>query len=384
MSMTRPAPVFHPLCSSLGLALLLCFAGCDKKPESRMADKAAALKPVETKIVEEVKPPPPAFGAAAPAAELAAARSADASAANELKKTLTANAASSTFTSPIPTLPTLPALPTMSNADKLSSGIASGQNDGEHKFIRSASANFLVKDVYRSALALEDIAAKHNGFVLHNEIESREQRHQSLPIANGKKLEISEYVVNGTLVMRIPSSQSQQFLRDIAAQMVFLDKRSFNAHDAQFDLLRQQLEYRRNQESQEDLGQIVNDDKRNPSLERNRLMQKSDIVQSRSQFKAARDEAIIAQKIFSDNIHYSTIELNLRQLPALQQSEVQDIEAVFAHYRPSFASRVQDALAGGWEGLLDFSVGLLSAWPLLTVLAVAGLAWRARRAKRKA
>ena len=115
------------------------------------------------------------------------------------------------------------------------------QVDPQRRFIRTAQAQFQVKDVYRTALAIEDEVASQGGFVVDNDIQSQVQRVQSRPLGNGKRLELAEYRLQGALTVRVPSERTQVFLRAIASQMEFLDRRNFSARDAQFELLRQQL-----------------------------------------------------------------------------------------------------------------------------------------------
>lgn len=260
----------------------------------------------------------------------------------------------------------------VSGIEQLSSSTLSAAN-GEHQFVRSANATFLVKDVYRTALAIEDITARHAGFVLNNDIENIEQRQQSLRISGNKKLEVREYVINGRLLLRIPSAKTQDFLRAIAGQIIFLDRRSFAAQDVQFDLLRQQLEYRRLHETQETLGKIVNSGAK--------TTQKAEVVYGQNDFKAGRDEALVKRKEALDNVAYATVELHLHQLPEVRKYEVEDIDAIFEQFRPSFSKRAGDALCNGWLALTDFAINALAAWPIFLLAMLIGIVWRVKRAK---
>ena len=108
------------------------------------------------------------------------------------------------------------------------------QVDPQRRFIRTAAAEFQVKDVYRTALAIEDEVAKQGGFTVDNDIQAQVQRVQSRSIGNGKRLELSEYRLQGELTVRVPSERTQAFLRANGSQMEFLDRRNFSARDAQF------------------------------------------------------------------------------------------------------------------------------------------------------
>jgi len=248
--------------------------------------------------------------------------------------------------------------------------------DGDRKFIRTANARFRVKDVYVSALGIEDTVGSHGGFVVKNDIRADTMSTRRHPIGDGKLMELSEYIVQGHLIVRVPSAKTQEFLRAIVGHVVFLDQRNFAARDAQFDLLRQQLDMMRNQETQNDLGQAVKDG--------GKLMQKTDAIATRNEVKAARDAALIAKKEFEDQVAFSTIELNLYQPAKVLQTERVDVNAMYRQIGPGFFARLGEELRGGWEGLLSFLLGLAGIWPVLLIGGLLGpILWRAVRRPRK-
>lgn len=236
---------------------------------------------------------------------------------------------------------------------------AATYTDGERKFIRTANARFRVKDVYVAALGIEDTVATHGGFVVKNGINAETVSTQHHPIGDGKLMELTEYKVQGHLIIRVPSAKTQEFLRAIVGHVVFLDQRNFSARDAQFDLLRQQLDMIRNQETQNDLGQAVRDG--------GRLIQKTDAIAVRNDIKAARDAAHIAKKEFEDQVAFSTIELTLYQPSKVLQTERVDVSSMYRQFRPGFFSRMGEQLRGGWEGLINVVLGLVGIWPVLLI-----------------
>lgn len=266
---------------------------------------------------------------------------------------------------------------TAATASQQMGSSAATYTDGERKFIRTAQARFRVKDVYVSALGIEDVVATHGGFVVKNNISADSISSRSYPVGDGKLMELNEYRVVGDLTVRVPSARTQEFLRAIVGHVVFLDERNFSARDAQFDLLRQQLDQMRNQETQRDLGQAVQDG--------GKLVQKTDAISARNDVKAARDAALIAKKEFEDQVAFSTIELKLYQPSKVLQTERVDVASMYRQARPGFFSRLGEQLRGGWEGLLEFLLGLALIWPLLLVFgAVGALLWRLKRRRQNA
>lgn len=240
------------------------------------------------------------------------------------------------------------------------SSSAATYKDGERKFIRTAQAQFRVKDVYTSALAIEDAAAQQGGFVVGNDISAQTLSVQRRPAGDGKLIELAEYTVRGSLTVRVPSENTQAFLRAIASQMEFLDQRGFQAADAQFDLLRRQLAWQREQQAQQELGDAVRNG--------DRLDRKADVIAARTGAKLQRDEALIEQKQFEDRVAFSTITLSLHQLSKIRQTEMADVEAVFRKHSPGFFARLVEALRIGWYGVLDLVIALIHVWPLWLAL----------------
>ena len=257
--------------------------------------------------------------------------------------------------------------------DQLRSAVTS-QEDGERKFIRTATAEFRVREVYGSALAIEDLAAKHGGFITRNDISSQIDEVRTRPAGDGNLIELATYTVRGQLQVRVPSTGAQAFLRALAAQVEFLDSRTFAAMDAQFELLRQQLAYARYQDAQRALGGVA----AGPG----KVGEKAQAVDARTQSQAQRDEALIASKEFEDRVAFATIDLSLYQAPRVRSTVRMDVDEAARRASPGFFRRLGHALSTGWFGLLDAAVVLSQLWPLWLVLGAMVFAvrrWRQRK-----
>ena len=255
---------------------------------------------------------------------------------------------------------------------QLQSAVTS-QEDGERKFIRTAQVEFRVREVYRAALAIEDLAAKHGGFVVRNSIRSDVEGLEIRPSGDGKLVELATYTVRGVLQVRVPSAQTQAFLRGLADQVEFLDNRNYEAMDAQFELLQRRLAYARYQDAQQAQGEAAQG--------RGKLGDKIDAIAARTGSQAQRDEALIEQKQYEDRVAFATIDLSLYQTPLVRRTERMDVDAVVRRDGPGFFPRLGHAMARGWYGLLDVAIGLSSLWPLWLCLCAGAIAlrrWRRR------
>lgn len=351
-----------PARAAIFIAMLAIVGACSKKadPAQPAAVQATIVPPppppmeaqVEVAPVSNMAMAPPPEKPASPAAETREKMSADA-----IEPGTRVTAAG------------------VDRSAQLTSG-AITYTDSERKFIRTANMNFRVKDVYLSANAIEDVVAHLNGFVTQNNIASQVQATQRRPIGNGKLMEVSQYTVHGELIVRVPSPKTQEFLRLIAGQIAFLDQRNFSAHDAQFDMLRKQLEYARNEETQEELGQAAR--------EGGKLPQKVEAINARNESKATRDEAKIQKKEFDDQVAFSTVNFTIYQLPNIVETEVKDVDVIFLQNRPGFFTRVAEACHAGWDRLLDHVIDIVEYWPFWIIIAAIAILFMRLRQRRRA
>ena len=338
--------------TALSAALVVALAACNKQEQAApAADRAEAVAAAEAAASSPAAPA--ADAAAAPgtaeAAKIATATDADGGADNAVETD------------------------THADASQLTSS-ANSYRDAQRKFIRTAKSEFRVKDVYGSAMAIEDAAAEQGGFVIANHINAQTDDVRRVAVGGGKLVELAEYTVRGTMTVRVPSDRTQAFLRAIATQMEFLDDRDFQANDVQLQILRQQLAWQRQQVVQQSLGQVAADS--------GRTDRRADVVVQRGDAIAQRDEAQLQQKEFEDKVEYSTIDLSLYQLPKVRRTEMVDADALFRQNRAGFFPRLGESLMIGWNGVLDLVVALSTIWPLL-LAGIAGLwVWRRRSATR--
>lgn len=332
----------------LSATLMVVLAACAKTDES--ASSAAAEAPAEYKAAnDEVR--------MEAAADMAAGAAAPQASSREEVGELDKQAASEQVT-----------------ATQLTSS-ATSYVDGERKFVRTANADFRVKDVYQSAIAIENIVSNLQGFVVTNQISSNVERVNRYPIGDAKLLELAEYTVRGNLTVRVPSGKTQDFLRALVSQIDFLDQRNFQAHDVQFELLRKQLEFLRNQEAQRQLGDL--------STSPGKIADRAAVISGQSNAKASRDEAAVVQKEVEDKVAFSTINLSLYQLSKVRKTEIDDVDAIAKAIRPGFFKRLFAAFSTGWYGLLDIVVELFALWPLWLAIGFGLVAIKRYRGKKE-
>lgn len=253
---------------------------------------------------------------------------------------------------------------------------ALSQVDTARRFIRTATARFRVDDVYRASNAIEALAARHGGFTTRNDVRAQVQGVQHRSLGNGRRVELATYVTEGSVQVRVPSERTSTFLRELLAQMQFLDARTYEATDAQFELLRQQLAQARAQQAQAALGDAADVG--------GKLGDRVSAIAAQSDARAARDEATLQRATFEDRVAFATLDLALYQTPRLRRTEMDDIEAALRAEGPGFTTRMRVALTAGWDEVKSLVIGLLALWPLWVITALAIAAGRFMRGARRA
>lgn len=314
------------------LLLLLSLASCSKREES-------AASPAATESAAD-----------APAADMAG-----------LSKQMAASEASAA-----PQAPPLPATALISSA-------LTPPNAGERRFVITSSLEFRVKQVLDAALKLEDLAAKHGGFVVDNSIHAETGRVERSVRSDGSVLVLSEYTTRGRLTLRVPSANTQAFIRELAPLIEFLDNRRFSAQDVHLELLANRLLADRSAAAQGKLDDLADDP--------GRIDQRARVIDKGTEARASRDQAEINRLLLEDRIGFSTIDMAIYQNPEISRNVVSDFDSVRRDNRPDFLPSLSASLKSGWIGLVGFFIMLAGIWPLL-LIAVALIWWLRARSRR--
>ena len=249
--------------------------------------------------------------------------------------------------------------------EALTSGALTPPSTGERRFVITSSLEFRVKHVLEAALKLEDLAAKHGGFVVDNTIHAETGRIERSVRSDGSVLVLSEYTTRGRLTLRVPSANTQAFIREAAPLVEFLDSRQFSAQDVHLELLAN-----RSAAAQDKLDDLADDP--------GRIDQRARVIDKGTEARANRDQAEINRLLLEDRIGFSTIDLAIYQNPEINRNVVSDFDSVRRDSRPDFLPSLSASLKSGWIGLVGFLINLASMWPLMLIV-VALIGWLYRR-----
>ena len=258
-----------------------------------------------------------------------------------------------------------------SPASYISSSAATvNQNDTLRKMIRTANIRFKVKDVIKATYSIEDIVVKHNGFVENSDLASRINSTKETLIKEDSALVTVYYTVINTLVLRVPNTQLDAALKEIAQFVEFMDHRVINAKDVTLDLLSKTLEQNRLARYDERMRRAIDNTGR-------RLPDVGSAEENLLRRQAQADDAIIANLRTLDRINFSTINLYLYQNQNVRY-EVIAKEKKIEPYSVPFGARFVDALKFGWTIIVEVILFITNIWSifLVSLLIFLGIKYR--------
>jgi hypothetical protein len=238
-----------------------------------------------------------------------------------------------------------------------SSAAVENKRDTVHKFIRTADIKFRTKNVIKTTYKIEDIIKKFDGFVTYTSLNSNMDNKTVVAVSKDSSLETLYYTVENDMTLRIPNTQLDTTLKQIAQLMEYLDFRTIKAEDVALQLLANKLAQDRLNKHEERLSHDI--DTKGKKL--NETANAEDNLLSKQE---AEDNAKLQNMGLYDQINYSTVHLSIYQRQAIQRELVpneQNIEA----YQPGIGTKLLEALKEGWSILEALLIVIFDLWPFL-------------------
>ena len=238
-----------------------------------------------------------------------------------------------------------------------SSAAVENPNDTSRKMVRTANIKFKVKDVIRATYNIENIVIKHNGFVENTNLASQINDIKETCIKEDSTLVTVYYSVVNTLILRVPNTELDTTLKEIARLVEFMDYRIISAKDVSLDLLAKRLEQIRLARYE---GRMINaiDGKGK------RLNDVSDAENNLLRKQEQADEAKLANLQILDKIKFSTITLYLYQNQDIRYEVIANEKKIKTYSTP-FGTRFVDALKFGWTIVVEIVLFLINSWSII-------------------
>jgi hypothetical protein len=250
-------------------------------------------------------------------------------------------------------------------ADSVSSVLTSsaakvGKGDSGHTFIRTADIRFSVKDVTGATFRIEDIVAKHNGYVSYTNLLSNVSYQSQTQVSEDSVMHAKHYQVENSLTIRVPNTHLDAALREIAPLMEFLDHRKITADDIKFTLMANQLAENRFNKHKERFTEAI-DEKgkkmRETAEAENSLLMKQENA----------DNTRIETLELMDQVNYSTVTLYIYQPETIQYTLVAK-EKIIAPFKPSFLKRLGESVKTGWIVFEQIILFFVQIWGVIVLM----------------
>lgn len=222
----------------------------------------------------------------------------------------------------------------------------SGEKSGL-KIIKTATLRFQVKDFQTSRSAIDDLIKRYGGYITSENQHNASDR------------------IESAIVIRVPAANLDQLLDSLQGQAAYLDYKNIEASDVTVEFVDTEARLKAKREVEQRYLAVL---KQAASVK--------DILEVESHLGKIREEIEATEgrlRYLKDQVEYSTVNLTIYQpIHRLPRTE------------SGFWSKLGKSLVNGWNGLLNFIIGITALWPL-PVIVGAGLAgyrfWRKKRAE---
>ncbi len=241
-----------------------------------------------------------------------------------------------------------------------------GLSDTSKKFIVTGELKFRVKDVVNATYAIEDHTTKAGGYITDTRLRSEVSQTTQTPVSSDSLLESTHYTVTNTMTVRVPKQQLDPFLRGIGQVVDFFDYRIIHADNVGLKLLANNLEQKR-------MKDFANRPKKNIDVS----PQPIDCIyeESRLDKLTKSDEALIENMQLSEDIQYSTVQLDFYQNNTVINTIIANPQSVKA-YEPGFGSQLLHSLQYGWGMVQTLLLFLVRFWAVFLLIAAAFMAYK--------
>ncbi|GAA0310866.1 DUF4349 domain-containing protein [Psychrobacter aestuarii] len=244
------------------------------------------------------------------------------------------------------------------------------QNVAGKTLLVNMRADFKVKDVVDSSIAIEKLTQQQGGYVAESLISNVETGSRDYEV-DGKQIRLTNYYRQATMTVRVPKENVDTFLTAMRKQVVFLNEQAFSAKDVTLDIYREQLAAQLNTDISAALSeqQLENESTKT---------QRGNIhtIDRTYNARARADYAKLQRLAIEDKVRYSTIELKFNQPVSSYKEVTQSMTQLMIDERPSFGSQLSNQLYKGWETLRTALLVLAEGWWLLVFAGVLYLIYR--------
>lgn len=255
-----------------------------------------------------------------------------------------------------------------------SSAASTNYDDGIHQFIRTAQMKFRVKNVPEATYKIENIIINHKGFIIRSAISNENSYSTTTNISKDSSLVTYHSNLIADLRLRVPRTQLDTVLKELAPLALEIDYRTIEANDVTLQLLSEKLKHERLNRKEKRVSNAI--DTNGKKLD--------SVIDAEEVLDNTIDDANktkLAEYDIKDQIEYSTINIKLYQSTSEYKEKVLR-EKPIEEYRPSLGDQAIGALYNGWTIISALFILLLNIWPII-LIAILGWVLYSKYKKKK-
>lgn len=224
------------------------------------------------------------------------------------------------------------------------------------QFLKTASIDMEVKEVYAATVEIEKVLAQLGGFVTSSNLTTHVLSSETYNTSDTEAMLVRKSETVNRMQVRIPSENLQVFLQNINGQKLFLNARIINAEEVSAKVKHDELEAKRAENTAQNIAQLKNT---------------TDKVKMADHNQSQDNSRQIARMTLEDQIRYSTVEIDLKEPQVrVAQIPVTNIQHSDNLYRFNFLYDAKNAFVEGFYLLQNLMLFLIRIWPLAVLAGV--------------
>lgn len=231
--------------------------------------------------------------------------------------------------------------------------------DSGRVFVRTADLNFKVKDVKLATFDIERIVRENRGYVTNTALESTVKYKNAVRVSRDSIKETVHYNVQTNMTIRVPNSELDKTLSEIAVLFDYLDHRRVHSEDITRELQLSALSQANFKNHMQRVEKVIDEKgkKLNSTLEaENSLFEK----------QAMANQTSVETKELNYDVAYSTVSISIYQNESTKSDMLAYSEPV-KPYEPPFSAKLADAASTGGSIFVEILLFMVRVWPLWLV-----------------
>ena len=227
----------------------------------------------------------------------------------------------------------------------------------KNAFLKTVDIKFKVKDVVSTTTIIENICNAQGGFVTYSNLLSSINNKVSVAVSIDSSMEINNYSVSNSIIIRVPNNKLDTVLKAIALDVDYLDHRIIKADDVGLQIFTNKLTQDRIKKNETSLIKAM--DKNNSKLAS--ITDAQDLLLSKQE---QSDNSKIENLSLNDQVNFSTVNLAIYQNDVTKRIMFASEKAIKI-YEPGFGSKMAESLLLGWTIVMEILIFFFKFWAVL-------------------